>query len=464
MSSPMVVVVEPFYGGSHKQLLDLITMETGDHALFTMPSKKWHWRARTSALHFSQVIPSNSNYRVLFCSSVLNLAELVALRPDLGHLKKILYFHENQLVYPVRKQQDRDFQYGYNQILSSLVADVVVFNSQYNRDSFLGSIKTFLNIIPDQKSLQLEEQIRPKSLVLYFPLNLSHIAKEGSLSELVNDDLDVDGKNGEKVTSQKTCISMSDCEPTTTTYGCHGDKMTITKGFHDNQCSNNSAISESVTCDVYHENLDRKKKKAANFQAKSCGNQTKSVEDGIGVQKPLHIVWSHRWEHDKDPQTFFQVLYKLSSEGLSFTLSVMGEQFLDVPDVFQEAKEKLSNHISAWGYQGNKGDYYRVLLKADVAVSTALHEFFGVAMLEAVHLGCYPLCPNRLVYPEIFPKECLYNTSQQLYKRLRELCRRPHLARSSPVKNALDLDRFSWETLGPKYKHLLDVDGTTDVT
>jgi hypothetical protein len=49
---------------------------------------------------------------------VLNLSELVALRPDLATLKKVLYFHENQLVYPVRKSQDRDFQYGYNQVLS----------------------------------------------------------------------------------------------------------------------------------------------------------------------------------------------------------------------------------------------------------------------------------------------------------------------------------------------------------
>lgn len=56
--------------------------------------------------------------RVLFCSSVLNLCELVALRPDLARLKKVLYFHENQLAYPVQKDQERDFQYGYNQILS----------------------------------------------------------------------------------------------------------------------------------------------------------------------------------------------------------------------------------------------------------------------------------------------------------------------------------------------------------
>lgn len=49
---------------------------------------------------------------------MLNLCELVALRPDLAALKKVLYFHENQLVYPVRRDQDRDFQYGYNQVLS----------------------------------------------------------------------------------------------------------------------------------------------------------------------------------------------------------------------------------------------------------------------------------------------------------------------------------------------------------
>ena len=112
------VLVEPFYGGSHKQLVDLLSAKIPHCVLFTMPAKKWHWRMRTSALYFAQNIPPNDNYRVLFSSSVLNLAELIGLRPDFVPLKKVLYFHENQLVYPVRKQQERDFQYGYSQILS----------------------------------------------------------------------------------------------------------------------------------------------------------------------------------------------------------------------------------------------------------------------------------------------------------------------------------------------------------
>lgn len=116
-----ILVVEPFYGGSHKQLLDTV-LETlqikVDFDLFTLPAKKWHWRSRTSALHFSQIIPREHCYCILFTSSVLNLAELLGMRPDLNQCRKIVYFHENQLVYPVREVKERDCQYGLNQIMT----------------------------------------------------------------------------------------------------------------------------------------------------------------------------------------------------------------------------------------------------------------------------------------------------------------------------------------------------------
>ena len=103
-----------------------------------LPAKKWHWRARTSALYFSQVIPKKIEKDVLFCSSVLNLSELLSLRPDLASIKKkIVYFHENQLAYPVQTIKERDFQFGYNQILTCLVADKIIFNSASNKSNSL---------------------------------------------------------------------------------------------------------------------------------------------------------------------------------------------------------------------------------------------------------------------------------------------------------------------------------------
>ena len=54
----------------------------------------------------------------------------------------------------------------------SLVADRVVFNSQYNMDAFLGNINTFMGILPDYRPRGLPEAIRPKCRVLYYPIEV----------------------------------------------------------------------------------------------------------------------------------------------------------------------------------------------------------------------------------------------------------------------------------------------------
>lgn len=151
-----VLIIEAFYGGSHKQLLTTILqginvyleekmkkkaikccfvftpsifcfycffflfsdIDTSTYDLFTLPAKKWHWRARTSAIYFAQTIPQNHQYQILFTTSVLNLSELIGMRMDLAKCRKIVYFHENQLIYPVREIKERDCQYGLNEIMT----------------------------------------------------------------------------------------------------------------------------------------------------------------------------------------------------------------------------------------------------------------------------------------------------------------------------------------------------------
>ena len=74
----------------------------------------------------------------------------------------------------------------------------------------------------------------------------------------------------------------------------------------------------------------------------------------------------------------------LIEKGCQFDISVLGEQYSEVPSIFNEFKTKCESlnsncRIVDWGYV-TRGRYIEVLSSAHVVVSTALHEFFGVSM------------------------------------------------------------------------------------
>jgi len=181
---------------------------------------------------------------------------------------------------------------------------------------------------------------------------------------------------------------------------------------------------------------------------------------------PPVILWNHRWEHDKDPDAFFRVLFDLLNEGADFRVAVVGESFRQSPPIFDEARRRLAGRIAQFGYMPDRASYLQALRQSDIIVSTARQEFFGVAVVEAIASGCYPLLPNRLSYPELLPEKHrarhLYRNAQDLKQRLASLLANPATMRT--VDLSREMQRFSWAALAPLYDAAFDTAADSEHT
>jgi len=354
-----ILVLEPFYGGSHRAFLDQWTANCNlDFTIMGLPDKFWRWRTRHAAIYFADKLnsfpPERLDFDLIFCSSMLNLPEFRGLAPKaLRSLPAIVYFHENQLVYPIHDAKRRDQNTILVNFKAALAAEQVWFNSAYNRDSFLGQLPDFFERMPDNKPLTAIETVRKKSKI--FPPGIE--APEG-------------------------------------------------------------------------------RNRKNNF--------------------PKHILWAARWEADKNPKDFFRALRLLRKNKIDFRLSVIGEKAPRVPKSFAHAQKEFSGQIINWGYADSRTKYLEILSEADIIVSTAIHEFFGISVVEAIAAGAYPLLPKRLAYPEVLAldkhaeRECFFydETADDLAAKLMERCSlKRDLWEDSAVAPEELVNRYYWSNV-----------------
>ncbi|BHH82998.1 tRNA-queuosine alpha-mannosyltransferase domain-containing protein [Desulforhopalus sp. 52FAK] len=164
------------------------------------------------------------------------------------------------------------------------------------------------------------------------------------------------------------------------------------------------------------------------------------------------IVWNHRWEHDKNPDEFFEGLRHLKQKDIDFKLIVLGQSFHNSPDCFVRGKREFKEEILHYGFSDSYDNYVKLLSQGTVVVSTSVHEFYGISVIEAVRAGCRPLLPNRLSYPELFPAKYLYD-QKTFPSQLEKIVRENRTIRST---TALELTRnFSWPALKSDYDRWL---------
>lgn len=364
-----VLLLSAYDAASHRYWYQGLISNFAEYewTVLSLPARYFSWRIRGNSLTwaFEKRDELQQHYDLLIATSMVDLSSLRGFLPQLANIPTIVYFHENQFAYPLSSEvQKRAVEPQIVNMYTALCADKILFNSAYNRDSFLSGVAELLKKLPDCVPGGLLEQLKQSS-VLPVPVQQSLFERELPLR---------------------------------------------TPG--DN----------------------------------------------------LSLVWNHRWEYDKGPDRLLALVKLLVTEKITFSLSVVGEHFRSVPPAMSQLKNFMESQcperLGCWGYIEDKEDYFQLLTQADVVVSTALHDFQGLAILEGVALGCVPLVPSRLSYPEMFGESCCYPSFPDNAEReAAEMLGAIKVLVEQKGRGELpliDVSLFSWSSLSDAYRQIIE--------
>ena len=352
-----ILLLSAYDAASHRQWRLGLAANLPQHqwSVLTLPDRFFSWRIRGNALSWvaEQQDILLQTFDLIIATSMVDLATLKGLQPNLAAVPTLLYFHENQFSYPESGHAHSSVEAQITSIYSAMAADRLLFNSAYNRETFLQGAKALLKKMPDHAPLSVITALEVKSSELPVPV----------------DDI---------------CFRQKAGRP-----------------------------DESVT-----------------------------------------LVWNHRWEYDKGPDRLYLVLKELLRRGIDFRIHLLGQRFRRWPEAFDNMHKEFKTQILSWGYIENRHDYLQTLQQSEIVFSTALHDFQGLAMQEAIACGCTPVAPNRLAYPEYIPTSCLSDSYPEepereaaaMAEKIIELQAKPQL---------LDLTQRSWKNMADQYEQQL---------
>ncbi len=172
--------------------------------------------------------------------------------------------------------------------------------------------------------------------------------------------------------------------------------------------------------------------------------------------RPLRILWAARWEYDKGPEGLLAILRGLESQsGFEFELCLLGQSFRQQPEAFGVIQEEFGHRLVQMGYETSLQRYQLWQRRADVVLSTAIHEFQGLAVLEAINANCIPVLPARLVYKELVPSSYLYESDPQAPEREGASAVELLLAIAEGGWAVPDVSRFCWPQQKPIWASVL---------
>lgn len=333
-----ILLLSAYDAASHKYWRQQLQQQLPEFnwTQLALPARHFNWRIRSNAMQWAseEYERLTQSHDLLLATSMVDLATLRGLIPDLAQIPSVLYFHENQFAYPAGQQRKENVEPLLVPLYSVMCAEQVAFNSAFNRSSCIAGALALSKRLPDALPARLFEKLEA-SLVLPVPL-----------------------------------------------------------------------APPPELCAIHHQHE----------------NIASAGESATGTAA-LEVVWNHRWEYDKGIGLLAEIVALVQKRRLPIRFHIVGQQFRDKPQEFSAIEVSLAQiseqsgiALGAFGYVRDREDYQRLLKNAHVVLSTADHDFQGLAVQEACLAGCQALVPDALVYPEYIPTHQRFAVDKDVQK------------------------------------------------
>jgi glycosyltransferase involved in cell wall biosynthesis len=176
-----ILLIEPFYSGSHKSWADNYAQNSVHSiSIISLKGIYWKWRMHGGAISlakkFNNFIQDDKMPDIILTTDMLNLPVFTAFA-NVKSIPIVTFFHENQLTYPWSTQdrdkvKKRDHHYGFINYTTALKSDLIMYNSNFHKDSFINALQIFLKQFPDHNELSSINCIEKKSVVSHLGLTL----------------------------------------------------------------------------------------------------------------------------------------------------------------------------------------------------------------------------------------------------------------------------------------------------
>lgn len=357
---PRLLCLSAYEAASHRLWRERLTQGLPDYECqaLTLPARHFRWRIRGNPLSWYDAPELQQAPDLVLATSMVDLAAIRGLNRGVAAAPSVAYFHENQFAYPEQRERVASNEPKVVNLYTALAADRVLFNSDWNRRSFLEGADELLRRMPDRKPETALARIEARSEVIPVP-----------------------------------------------------------------------------------------------------------VPDGRGVPRQRHwpdaphLIWNHRWEYDKGPDRLLALLRALRQRGQPFRLSLVGEGFRQAPEAFARIRDEFAGELINLGYMQSREAYDQLLGEADMVLSTALHDFQGLAVQEGMAAGCVPIVPDRLAYPEYVPDNLRHPSHEEDPGKEAEAAAErlmAVLAAPRPGPDSIAPEHYRLERVIPQYRRLFE--------